>query len=138
MIEQFISQAVQQIGAPQSDIEQGVGGLLSVLKQQADGSDFDSLLAGLPGADSLLNQFGDAGAASGLSSNLMGALGGMLGGDTAGNLAGIAGLLSQLNLDAGQLGSLASLFVDFAKENLSEDLVNRLMGGLGDFLNQAA
>ncbi|MDG1287327.1 MAG: DUF2780 domain-containing protein [Rickettsiales bacterium] len=144
MIEQFIGLATQQLGISQDDAEQATSGLLSVLQGQAGEVDFSSLLSQIGGAEQLMNKFetgtnlggGDAG---GLMGNLMGAVGGMLGGgSTASSLVGMAGLLSQLNLDSGQLGSLASLFFDFIKGNAGDSLAQSLMGGLGDFLSDKA
>ena len=74
----------------------------------------------------------------GLVGSLMGAVGGMLGGKTAGNLAGIATLLGQVKLDAGQMGSLGTLFFEFVKSEAGQQLAQRIMGGLGDFLENKA
>ncbi|GEM_PF-3274640 len=145
MIEQFIGLATQQLGISQDDAEQATSGLLSVLQGQAGEGDFSSLLSQIGGAEQLMNKFdtgtnlGGGASGGGLMGNLMGAVGGMLGGgSTANSLVGMAGLLSQLNLDSSQLGGLASLFFDFVKGNAGDSLAQNLMGGLGDFLSDKA
>jgi hypothetical protein len=137
MIDQFIAQATSQLGISTNDAEEATSGLLSLLKSNADGADFSSLLSNFGGAEDLMNKF-DAG--NSLGGGLMGAVGGLLGGQTGGNLAMITSLVSQLNLDTGQLGSLGAMFFDFIKGQAGESLANSVMGGLGDFIqgNQAA
>ena len=137
MIDQFIQQATSQLGIAQNDAEEATSGLLSLLKSNANGGDFSSLLSNIGGAEDLMNKF-DAG--NSLGGGLMGAVGGLLGGQTGGNLAMITSLVSQLNLDTGQLGSLGAMFFDFIKDQAGESLANNVMGGLGDFIqgNQAA
>lgn len=143
MIEQFINQAVSQLGISQHDAEEATSGLLSLLQQQAGSGDFSALLSKVGGAEALMNKFsagtnlagGDAG---GLMGGLMGAVGGMLGNSGAGSLANVAALVSQINLDTGQLGSLASLFFNFIKSEAGESLANNLMGELGGLLKAAA
>jgi hypothetical protein len=142
MIDQFIGLATQQLGISQEDAEQATSGILSVLQSQADSGDFAQLLGQVGGAEALMNKFEtgtNLGGGDNLVGGLLGAVGGMLGGSTAGNIAGMAGLLSQINLDSGQLGSLASLLFDFLKSEAGEAVAQKIMGGLGDFLgNQAA
>lgn len=144
MIEQFIGMATQQLGISQNDAEEATSGLLSVLQSQASSSDFSSLLSQIGGAEELMNKFEAGnnlgGQAGGLMGGLMSAVGGALGGgSTASSLVGLAGLVSQLNLDSNQLGSLASLFFQFIKGQAGEALAQNLMGGLSEFLeNQAA
>lgn len=137
MLQDFITQAMGEINAPKGDVEQGLGGLLSVVKQQAKGADFSALLSAIPGAEDLLKHYDrNSSPAASLSSGFMGAMGGLLGGSSAANLAGVAALLGQLNLDSGQVGTLAKLFIDYAKQHVSEDVINNLMGDLGDFLGK--
>ena len=143
MIEQFIGMATQQLGISQEDAEQGTSGLLSMLQGQAAGNDFSSLLSQIGGAEDLMNKFDVGNNLGGGSDNLigglMGAVGGLMGGDSAiGKMAGLAGLVSQLNLDTDQLTSLAGLFFKFIQGNAGESLAQNLMGGLGDFLKDAA
>ncbi len=138
MIEQFIAQAVDQLGISKNDAEEGTSGLLSLLQNNTDSDQFAELLSRVGGAESLMNKF-EAGNSSDSTQNLMGnlmsAAGGMLGSGSGGNIAAVAGLLSQVNLDASQLGSLASLFFDFIKGQAGESLANNLIGGFSDLLS---
>ncbi len=145
MIEQFIGMAVQQLGIEQNDAEQATSGLLSMLQGQTEGGDFSSLLSQIGGAEDLMNKFdvgnnlGGESSGGGLMGGIMGAVGGLMGGDSAlGKLAGVAGLVSQLNIDTDQLGSLAGLFFKFVQGNAGESLAQNLMGGLGDLLGDKA
>ena len=142
MIEQFISMATQQLGIDQNDAEQATSGILSVLQGQAGEGDFSQLLSKIGGAEDLMNKFDtgtNMGQSEGLMGSVMGAVGGMLGGgSSASSLMGMAGLLSQLNLDSGQLGGLASMFFDFVKGEAGDSVAQNIMGGLGEFLQNKA
>lgn len=143
MIEQFIGMATQQLGISQEDAEKATSGILSVLQSQSESGDFSSMLSKIGGAEQLMNKFDTGtnmgGESGGMMGNLMGAVSGMMGGgSTASSLVGMAGLLSQLNLDSSQLGDLASMLFDFAKTNAGEGLTESIMGGLGDFMQNKA
>lgn len=62
-----------------------------------------------------------------------GGLGGLLStaasaiGGGGGGALGLAGLLTQSGLDAGQIGSFVSMFLGFAKQHVGGDLINRLL-----------
>lgn len=137
MIDQFIQQAVSQLGISQQDAEEGTSGLLSLLQQNADSSSFSSLLSQIGGAETLMNKY-DAGKDLGSGvTGLLGSAAGLLGGQTGSNMALITTLVSQLNLNSSQLGGLARMFFDFVKSEAGEQLASRVMGGLGDFLSGA-
>ncbi len=144
MIEQFIAMATQQLNISQHDAEEATSGILSVLKGQSSESDFSQLLSQLDGSEVLMNKYSagtmDGGSAgSGLMGSLMGAVSQAMGGSqTAQNLVGMAGLLNQINLDSGQLGSLATMFFEYVKGEAGEALAEQVMGGLGEFLQNKA
>ncbi|MCI5049611.1 MAG: DUF2780 domain-containing protein, partial [Rickettsiales bacterium] len=116
MIDQFINQAVSQLGISQQDAEQGTSGLLSLLQQNADGSNFSSLLSKIGGAETLMNQYDAGKNLDSGASGLLGAAAGLLGGQTGSNMALITSLISQLNIDSSQLAGLANMFFAFVKE----------------------
>ena len=142
MIEQFISMATEQLGINQDDAEQATSGILSVLQGQAGEGDFSQMLSKIGGAEELMNKFDtgtNMGQGEGVMGSIMGAVGGLLGGgETANSMMGMAGLLSQINLDSGQLGGLASMFFDFVKGEAGEGMAQNIMGGLGEFLQNKA
>ncbi len=142
MIEQFISMATQQLGIDQNDAEQATSGILSVLQGQAGEGDFSQLLSKIGGAEELMNKFDTGTSASqgdGLMGGIMGAVGGLMGGgSSASSLMGMASLVSQLNLDSGQLGGLATMLFDFVKGEAGEGLTQSVMGGLSDFMQNKA
>ena len=138
MIDQFIQQAVGQLGISQQDAEEGTSGLLSLIQKNASSGDFSQLLSSIGGAEALMNKFDAGKNLDSGASGLLGSIGGMLGGDKGSNLGMMAALVSQLNLDSGQLGSLASMFFNFIQGEAGQSLAQNLMGGLGDFLGNKA
>jgi hypothetical protein len=54
-IQDFISSAASQIGAPESDVQSATSSLLGVIKDQADSGDASALLSKIPGAEALLS-----------------------------------------------------------------------------------
>lgn len=138
MIEQFIHTAMQQLNVSQTDAEQATSGLLSLLQGQSKGTDFTALLSQIGGAEQLMHKY-DAGnnlgaSSGGLMGSLFGAATSMLGKDsTAGKAAALAALVSQINLDSGQLSQLMTLFFNYAKEQAGPALAENLMAGLTNF-----
>lgn len=117
-MQQFIDLAVQQLGIGSEDAQTATGGIMSLLKDQLDGGQFEEVAAAIPGAEDLISKFGGESAGGGLmgmASNLLGGSGGALGGASA-----IAGILSKTNLDAGQLSSFGDLLINYLKENIGD------------------
>lgn len=127
-MDQFIEMAAGKLGVDAGIVQKALGIVLNLIKDNADGSDFQSLLGSLPGAAALLDQGdGDSGG-GGLLGAAAGALGGMMGGGGAS-----LGALAQLNetgLDGGQVGSLLELFKGYATEQGGSDLVGRLVASV--------
>ncbi len=137
MIADFISKAVSEIGIDESQASTATGGILNLLKDNVDAGDFSSLLGSLGGAEDLMATASSAigGASGGGASSLLGGLASKFLGNSGlasslGGAAGLASLLSAANINSGQLGNLASLFFDFAKENVGEELVAKLLSSV--------
>jgi predicted lipid-binding transport protein (Tim44 family) len=139
MIANLIEQITSQTGVSQSQANTAVGGVLNLLKQNVNGVDFSSLLNGLPGAEGLMSQATSAiNSGTGATSGMGGMLGGLaskfLGksslGGALGGVAGLSSLLAATNLNAGQLGDIASRLVAYAKENVGEEVVERILNNV--------
>ena len=137
-IEDFIGEAAGKLGAGQDQVRSATGGLLGMIKDKADGADFQQLLDKIPGADGLLSK--ESAAAEDSGGGLLGGLGGLAG--AAGSLLGGGdkglGALSKLagsGLDTGKLTTLVPMFFDFAKNKLGGDTVGRLLGKLPELKN---
>jgi hypothetical protein len=122
-MQEFIDLATSKLGIGGDVAKSATGGLLGLIKDNADGADFRALADKLPGAAALANT--PAAAASG------GGLGGMLGSVT-GALGGSGGALGALSSLAGsglsldKIGDFAKLFLNFAKPKLGADLLGRI------------
>ncbi len=133
-MQDFLRSAAAKLGIGEDQAASATGGILDLIKDNADGGDVSEMLSKVPGASDLM------GKASGGASGMLGALGGMLGGDTGKSLGGALGLadvLSKSGLDASKLGGLLEMFQEYVKPLLGNDLVKRLLAkvpGIGDLL----
>ena len=131
-MEDFIKMATSQLGIGETETRSATGGLLGMLKGQLGEGVFGELLEKLPGADALV---GEAEAATeeddggGMLGGLLEKAGSLLGGN-AGGAASLLGMLSKSGLDASQAGSFVTMFVDFVKDKLGDDL----FGKIADFI----
>ena len=141
MIANLIGQLTSEVGISDTQANTAVGGILNLLNDNAEGdSSVASLIGGLPGADSLMTSAASAVSGGGDSAGTGGMLGGLaskfLGGSgldsSLGGMAGVASLLSATDLNAGQLGDVASRLFAFAKENVGEELVEQVVNVLPD------
>gem|GEM_PF-798041 len=142
MIANLIGQLTSEVGISDTQANTAVGGILNLLKDNTDGSDVSSLIDGLPGAESLMSQATSAVSGADDTSSMGGMIGGLaskfLGGsslgDSLGGLAGVTSLLSATDLNAGQLGDVASRLFSFAKENVGEELVSKVIDNVPEEL----
>ena len=133
-MQEFIDLASSKLGIGGDVAKSATGGLLGLIKDNADGADFSALTAKLPGAADLASTPAPAsggGGLGGMLGSVTGALGG--GGGALGALSSLAG--SGLSLD--KIGDFAKLFMNFAKPKLGADLLGRIASkvpGLGSLL----
>ena len=123
-MDQFVALAADKLGIDSGMVQKALGIVLNLIKDHAEGGDFQSLLGSLPGAEALLDQGGGDSGGGGL----LGALGGVMGGGGA-SLAAFA-QLKETGLDGDQIGSLLSMFKDHATEQAGPDLVGRLVASV--------
>lgn len=146
MIDQFIQQATQQLGISSDQAKSATGGVLGMIKQHAPAGDFSQLLSKVPGAEQLVNQFGNqaaqapsGGSGGGGLGGLMSMASGLLGGK-GGGLGDVAGLMSMLGnngISADKGMNFASMLMGFLKQQGGSDLLGSVVKnvpGLGSLL----
>lgn len=132
-ITDFISMAAQNLGQSETSTKSATGALLGVLQQKADPGDFQKLLGAIPGASDLLSAGEGSGGIGGMLGGLGGG-GGALGGLTSalggggGGAMGLIGALAGSGFSTDKLGGLVSLFMNFAKGQAGDGLVQKLLG----------
>jgi hypothetical protein len=128
-MEEFIKKAASQLGIDESTSRSATSGILGLIKGKLGESDFSEILGKLPGAEALVSQSGTSAPqpSGGGLGGLLGKAASMLGGEGAGNIASVLGS-SGLSLD--KAGSFVSMFMNFMKEKLGDDLFDKLKGVL--------
>ncbi len=138
-MQEFIQKAAAQLGVDGTTVSSAIGTILDLIKEHMPGTDFQALLAKIPGAGALLGQAGGAdegGSGGGLLGGIGDGLGGLMGG-SGGSALGSLAKLQETGLDTGQIGSLLGMFKDHASEQAGSDLADKAFGsvpGLGNLL----
>lgn len=125
-IKDFIIQSAGALGVSPANAGKATNGLLGLIQDKATNEDAASLIATLPGAESVLHS-AEAKSGGGMLGGLMGAAGGLMGGKAGGAMS-LMGIFEGANMDAGQAGSFAGMFMSFINKNADEDLINRILG----------
>lgn len=118
-MDQIIKALSIKFNLPESTVRSGVGILLNFLKKQAAGSQFEKLLANLPGAQAMMASAPSPGSGSGLLSGLLG-----------GNLGGAAealGALQKAGIPLDKAAPLAGEFLTQARQAAGPETVNALL-----------
>jgi len=128
-IEDFVKMAAQNLGQSEDSTRSATGALLGVIKENADGGDFQELLDKIPGAAGLAagSAAPSAGGGGGLLGGALSAATSALGGSSGGGALGILGAIAGSGFDAGSAGGLVSMFVQFAKSNAGEAVVGKIL-----------
>ncbi len=130
-MEDFIKSVASQLGIDESTSRSATSGILGLIKEKLGESDFSEIIGKLPGAEALASQSAASAPqqAGGGLGGLLGKAASMLGGEGAGN---IASMLAKSGLSLDKAGSFVSMFLDFVKEKLGDDLFNKLKAALPD------
>jgi len=120
---EFISSVTSQLGISEDDAKKATGGILGLIKDNADSGDFSKLMDSLQGASEMT---ASAGSGTGRGGGLLGKVTSALGGNV-GNAAGVLGILSGSGLSADKAGSFVSLFINFAKEKAGPELIEGIL-----------
>jgi len=129
-MEDFIKMATSQLGIGESTTRSATGGILGMLKGQLGDGVFSQIAEKLPGADALVSEAAESGGEAaaeggGMLGGLVGKAASMLGG---GGAAEALGALSSSGLDASQSGSFLTMFVEFVKDKVGDDLWKQIAG----------
>ena len=133
-IQQFIQTAAGSLGVSEDTAKSATGGLFGFLGDKLPSGDLQSLLGELPGAADLMPSGGGDQVGGGLLGGVAKLAGDVVGGKL-GAAAGIVGSLTQGGLDVGQVGGFVTQFLGFAKENVSGDLLERILSQVPDLKN---
>lgn len=139
-MQDFIESVAGNLDVGTDTVQAATGGLLGLIKENADADTFGEILGKLPGAEQAMQAApsGDSGGGllGGLGDSLGGALGGMLGGDAGGALGALESL-TKSGLDMDKIGAFIEMFKEYVLPKLGPDLVEKLaksIPGLGDLL----
>ncbi|MGI9333862.1 MAG: DUF2267 domain-containing protein [Gammaproteobacteria bacterium] len=114
-MQDLIQSIASQMGIEQETAHKAISGILELLNEQGSGA--AELISQIPGASELMSSGGE-----GEGGGLLGGVADMLGGSGG----AMAGLLST-GLSTGQLGSIGTMLVDYAKEHASPELVDKVL-----------
>ena len=118
---ELITRLVANVGIDQATAEKSVGIILDFLLKEGPPDKVQALIAGLPGADALVQkQQADSG-----------------GGFSMGGLMGAGTKLMAAGLSMGQVQSVTREVIVFSREKVGEDTVGEIVGtipGLSQFL----
>ena len=129
---EFITNAASQLGIPESVAKTAATYILQFIKKQLSESDFGEMLSKLPGATALLESpeaqaaETDAGG-GGMLGGMMDMAANAIGGDGAGDALNLANQLNSAGLESDKLAPFGKMFLDYAKENVGDELVGKVL-----------
>lgn len=112
---ELISRIAQSAGIDEGLAQKAVGIILSFLNKEGPEGPMQKIMAAIPDADALTAGSGDGG--GGLLGGLMGSMGAM----------GALNELTSAGLDMGQVQSVTSELVGYAKEKAGADVVDKVI-----------
>jgi uncharacterized protein (DUF2267 family) len=121
----FISELASRSGVSADQAKKGVGALLSFLKDHLPAEGFSKVEAAVPGADAMMAAAPTGEEASGgVVGAITSAVGKLFGG--GGGAAALAGKLTQLGFSADQLQKFLPGVLNFLKDRLPPDVLNKI------------
>jgi hypothetical protein len=137
-VQDFIKLAVATLGATEQTVRAATAGFLYLVSRTAPAADVQQFLSRLPGAAELLNLVrpsqpappppppsGVAAALTDLVTNAVAAIQGTVGSGMA-----LMRLFGELGLEPQKARQFAKLFVDFARTQAGDDLVDRIVDAI--------
>ncbi len=131
----FLSELASKTGIGSDQAHQGVGALLSMLKERLDPETFEQLKQSIPGSDRMLSTIEEKFAGSGLM-NAVKAVAARFGGSGDGQndrFAAIEGQLAGLGLTPDRLKSLLPQLHDMVRDKLPPDVVQQIQEHFPEF-----
>ena len=134
-MQNLIAQLAQQFGLRPEQIQAGAGAILQLLQQHAGGTDFQQLLAKIPGAQTWLAQAQaapqEAGAAGGgllgQAASIFGALSGQ---EQTGGIAGVIGKLGQAGFKPDTAMQFVPALLEQLKGAAGADTLNKVLANV--------
>ena len=124
---QIITLLSQKLGLPEETVKSGLATILRLLKEKTAGSDFEKLIALIPGAADLLASAPAASSdAGGLLGGILGAAGGLLGGQAA-DAAKALSAFQAAGVPVDKIAPLARGFFDQIQASGGAELTDKLM-----------
>lgn len=138
---QLVSGISEKLGLPTETVAKAIAAILNFVKDKSQGTEFESLLKALPGADELMSQgastAGEGGqVVGGLLGGLFEKAGAFLGGD-AGDLAGVMSGLQKSGVPMDKMAPLVTEFLAQAEKLAGPEAVESAVSsipGLKDLL----
>lgn len=129
-MQEFVNQVAARLGVPASTASGAVGALLNLIRKSGDKGAVSEMFGSLPGAKTMADdsehEAGEAPSAGGIG-GLLGGLAGKAG--IGGDAGGLASLASS-GLGAGQIGTMVTMFVTWAKTKVSPAIVDKVIGSI--------
>jgi len=127
-MEDFIKMASRRLGLGESETRSATGGVVDLLKGQMGSGMFSQIKDKIPGFDSVSSETDSADeGGGGMFGGLVGKAASMLGGDT-GKAARIMDILQKSGLNAEKGGSFLTMFADFVKDKVGDELWGKIAG----------
>ena len=127
-----------ETGVSGEQAHQGLGALLSLLKERLGDENFQKLEAAIPGAASMISSFeATQGASQGGLFETVAALAGKIFGGKAEGGAALLGSLSNLGFQPGQIEAFLPKALELLKNHLPPELVERVIASLPGLANVA-
>ncbi len=123
---QIITLLSQKLGLPEETVKSGLATILHLLKEKTAGSDFEKLIALIPGAADLLAGAPAPSGDAGLLGGILGAAGGLLGGQAA-DAAKALSAFQAAGIPVDKIAPLARGFFDQIQAAGGGDLTDKLM-----------
>jgi hypothetical protein len=130
------NQLAAETGVSGEQAHQGLGALLSFIKERLGDENFQKLEAAIPGAASMISKFESSeGSSQGGLFETVAALAGKLFGGKAGGGAELLASLSKLGFQPEQIETFLPKALEFLKSHLPPELIERVLASLPALAN---
>ncbi|RTZ98628.1 MAG: DUF2780 domain-containing protein [Deltaproteobacteria bacterium] len=117
----LVSMLTSGLGINDTQAAGAAGAVFNLAKSKLSGDEFTTVAKAVPEMDTLLSAAPETGKSGGLAS---------MAGKALGSAAGLAGSFDKLGLDAGMVGQVIPMVLDYVKGNGGETVMKVLAGAL--------
>jgi len=125
-MQELIQMVMSQMGTSEEGATGAVGGIMGMIRDEADPDDFAELQQKVPGTEEVI-QKAEAQEGGGGIGGLLGGAASMVGGAGGGALD-LMGILGKAGIDADQAGPLVGMVLNYLKSEAGQELVGRILG----------